>query len=376
MTRFREIERLRGLAILLAVFNHEPLHQLVPWFTGVIGVELFFVISGFVITLSLLRLRQAASRPFATFYLRRAFRLLPMAVVSIGVALAASAWFNTVPAWNPPARVARQAVAALTLTHNYRVFDLGWDLVYFWSLNVEEHFYLVLPLVLLAAARRWRWTFGQLLAGFSAAWLVAVAVRVTTAPGGPYDIVAFWSNHFSTHAQLDFLLAGVLVGLCHHVGVFERPSASREMRIAATLVATAATWGLVFVHSIFTWDSQLGWTMVEACSVVLVWLASFRRGYVLRAPILSELLEYLGARAYVIYLLHMGCWRLIAEFLHRAAGVEQALGTAGVDLVYAALVLVFAEICHHSVEKPFIRLGQRLTRSSPNSPGVAQVRAA
>src|SRR5271170_247375 len=118
MTRFREIERLRGLAIILAVFNHAPLHNLAGWFTGVVGVHLFFTISGFVITLSLLRLFESSPRhPLRDFYVRRLFRLFPLALVSLGVCLAASVWLNQSTVWSPTARVVHQALAALTLNY-------------------------------------------------------------------------------------------------------------------------------------------------------------------------------------------------------------------------------------------------------------------
>ena len=144
LKRFPEIDRLRGLAIVLAVFNHEPLHWLVmSWFTGLVGVHLFFVISGFVITRLLLSLPANSTVPLRVFYTRRFYRLAPMALLSMGFVLAASSVFNAQHAWSSPAEVRAQIRSILLLDYNYQHWKLGWDLIYFWSLVVEEHFYIV-----------------------------------------------------------------------------------------------------------------------------------------------------------------------------------------------------------------------------------------
>jgi peptidoglycan/LPS O-acetylase OafA/YrhL len=146
-----DIEGLRAVAVLLVVLAHIG----VPGLSGgFIGVDVFFVISGFLIT-SLLRREFAASGriDLVRFYARRAVRLLPVATLVVAVTLA-GAWYLA-----PPVRFttfAGDALAAATWTMNLRLDTAGTDYFgdpapspfqHFWSLAVEEQFYLVWPLL-------------------------------------------------------------------------------------------------------------------------------------------------------------------------------------------------------------------------------------
>lgn len=108
---------------------------------GIIGVELFFAISGFVITLMLLRERQRHGRiSFRLFWARRALRILPpFAAACAGIALAAALG---VQEWHWSS-----LWGAVTFTKNLPLFDGDWFFGHFWSLAVEEQFYLCWPLL-------------------------------------------------------------------------------------------------------------------------------------------------------------------------------------------------------------------------------------
>ncbi|MEV0898984.1 acyltransferase family protein [Actinoplanes sp. NPDC049802] len=172
-----DIEGLRAVAVLLVVLAHVGVPGVAG---GFLGVDVFFVVSGFLIT-SLLR-REIASTgrvDLVRFYARRAVRLLPVATLVIVVSLA-GAWF-----WAPPVRFtsfAQDAMAAATYTMNLRLAGTETDYFgdpapspfqHFWSLAVEEQFYLVWPLILLVA--RGRWALAVLAAGTagSFAWSIA-----------------------------------------------------------------------------------------------------------------------------------------------------------------------------------------------------------
>jgi peptidoglycan/LPS O-acetylase OafA/YrhL len=155
----RDIEGLRAVAVLLVVLYHCG----VPFLPGgYVGVDVFFVISGFLITGLLLRERERTGRiSIRAFYGRRIRRLLPAAllvtVVTVGAAYR----------WLPPLRAPQVALDGLFTTVyglNYRLAATGIDylnadaapspLQHFWSLAVEEQFYLIWPLLLLFARRR------------------------------------------------------------------------------------------------------------------------------------------------------------------------------------------------------------------------------
>jgi peptidoglycan/LPS O-acetylase OafA/YrhL len=125
--------------------------------TGMLGVRVFFVISGFLITTLLMRERAATGRvALGRFYARRSVRILPAYVAFLaGMAIAQRA------GWLPPLTepaVTRAGTHALTFTANYAAV-LPWAVRHLWSLSVEEQFYLLWPLVIAAAgvARGARW---------------------------------------------------------------------------------------------------------------------------------------------------------------------------------------------------------------------------
>ncbi|WP_433791807.1 acyltransferase family protein [Actinoplanes sp. CA-252034] len=146
-----DIEGLRAVAVLLVVLAHAGVPGLAG---GFVGVDVFFVISGFLITGLLRREHAATGRIHLTrFYARRAVRLLPLATLVIAVTLA-GAWCLA-----PPVRFtgyATDALAAATYTMNVRLDTIGTDYFgdpapspfqHFWSLAVEEQFYLLWPLL-------------------------------------------------------------------------------------------------------------------------------------------------------------------------------------------------------------------------------------
>ncbi|GAA3255207.1 acyltransferase family protein [Dactylosporangium siamense] len=158
--RFRpDIEGLRAVAVLLVVANHAGLGLV---HGGYVGVDVFFVISGFLITLHLFRELQRTGRiGFGAFYGRRIVRLLPASTVVV-IATVAAAW-----TWMSPVQakaVVFDALSAAAYGINVRLAVLGTDylsaelepspLQHFWSLAVEEQFYFIWPLLLIVAATR------------------------------------------------------------------------------------------------------------------------------------------------------------------------------------------------------------------------------
>jgi peptidoglycan/LPS O-acetylase OafA/YrhL len=163
-SRFRaDVEGLRAVAVLAVVAYHAGL----GWAGGgFVGVDVFYVVSGFLITgLLWEELEHTGRLRFGAFYARRARRLLPAAVLVLVATVAASS------IWLSPLRarvVTGDAAAAALYVANYRFAALGTDylaerfaspLQHYWSLGVEEQFYLLWPLLLVVvflAGRRLR----------------------------------------------------------------------------------------------------------------------------------------------------------------------------------------------------------------------------
>ena len=163
---FHDVEGLRGIAVALVVLFHAGVPHMAG---GFVGVDVFFVISGFLITGLLLREYERNGRvSFRGFYARRARRIIPPAAVTI-VATSIAVWFLM-----PLLSVFRQALdllAAAMNIANWRFIAAGKDYLagasddsvatHFWSLSIEEQFYFVWPVLLVALAvlaKRMRWS--------------------------------------------------------------------------------------------------------------------------------------------------------------------------------------------------------------------------
>jgi peptidoglycan/LPS O-acetylase OafA/YrhL len=201
--RRRDIEGLRAVAVLLVVLYHCG----VPFLPGgYVGVDVFFVISGFLITGLLLDEHDRTGRiAVAAFYARRVLRLLPAAVLVVAATVVAA--YRWLPPVQRPA-VALDAFFTTVYSVNYHLAAAGADylnadgapspLQHFWSLAVEEQFYLVWP-VLLLACRRFRRAALSLLVGAS---LVASVGQTIAHPTWAY---------FGLHTRTWELGAGALI---------------------------------------------------------------------------------------------------------------------------------------------------------------------
>jgi peptidoglycan/LPS O-acetylase OafA/YrhL len=183
--RRRDVQGLRAIAVLVVVLFHAGL----PVSGGFVGVDVFFVISGFVITAMLQREWVDTGRiAFRRFYLRRFKRLTPALALVVAVTVVVSLFLLS--PLGPQQTAAKTGFGALLIVANVVIvrttgdyFDApaaGNPLLHTWSLSVEEQFYVLFPLILMvawAAARRWRarWVPGLLIAvvalvSFGLAW--------------------------------------------------------------------------------------------------------------------------------------------------------------------------------------------------------------
>ncbi|HEY3817214.1 MAG TPA: acyltransferase family protein [Polyangiaceae bacterium] len=370
--KLREIERLRAFAALLVLAVHwDPLKKLLPWILqdpwG--GVDLFFVISGFVVTLSLVRLLPAvedegtffsafnlARQGLRTFYVRRFFRIMPAALaVALLVRVGASVFpgeFGSTRQWFD------EFIAFFGGIYNY-MFGFRGDLrlnVY-WSLAVEEHFYLLLPVIFLMFR-----TTNRRLGACAGLALFSIIARGIPRPEGAQEI-AF--EMYSSHLRFDSLMAGVALALVRTVGAAP-VMPKRLMRfviLPMVLVIIACLPGVAPRHV----EQREGFIALWMFSGLLVSYAALDRGYVLSIPYVGRVFEYIGARSYSIYLLHQQVYRL--EDAERKLWPRYAALTPDSphpwQRVVTLLVATFiaAELLYRLVERPFIRLGRRLIES-------------
>jgi peptidoglycan/LPS O-acetylase OafA/YrhL len=369
--KLREIELLRAAAVLMVLLHHSDLRKLAPdilketWS----GVDLFFVISGFVVTLSLRRLLPdlsgspslltalaAARDSLHVFYARRFFRILPAAAAVI-LLTRALAWVS--PEFGTSDELMRESVAFFGGMYNYTFSSHLHEarLGQYWSLSVEEHFYLLLPLLFLA----FRTTQSRLAA------CVACGFASIVARGwpGPRTTDVFYQR-FASHLRFDSLLAGVVLALvAGHLG----PASSAPRIMPRGLMRGFLLPGCLALVAVLPATLPDAVLAIEApialwfLSAVLVAYAALDEGYV-ALPGMTRVLEYVGSRSYALYLVHVTMFR-VTHVLAQLWPAYRGLMGRGADwkhgLAQLALALAGAEILHRAVETPFLRLGRVAT---------------
>jgi peptidoglycan/LPS O-acetylase OafA/YrhL len=371
-----EIERLRAIAVVMVVCAHfgPPIGEWATIFGNPrTGVDIFFVISGFVVSRSLLRqlpdlrdvkdIGEAFGRSLGSlkaFYTRRFFRIFPLAIAAMGIQYCLHV-FGT-PVGGNLNGFWREVFAIFSGVYNYSMPEEGYDQFgVYWSLSVEEHFYLLLPLGFLFCRTRGR-RIGLAMAGIA---LVVFVSRpfLSTAPAG-WAFPAYYQI-FSSHLRFDALLAGVVSAL-----LFEGPPSKpflppALLRWAILPSCLALIWAIPRVLPAHAYAHQ-GFTAAWALSTVVVTYASFAKGYVLEIPVLRRVLEHIGARSFAIYLLHIPVLRLsdsIGAYWPAYGGWKSAHPAPYWPLYFGA-VLLFAELSWWALEAPMQNLGRRLIESA------------
>jgi peptidoglycan/LPS O-acetylase OafA/YrhL len=368
----QEIERLRAIAVIMVVFAHvtPPIADWAAIFRHPrTGVDIFFVISGFVVSRSLLRqlpdlrdakdIGEAFTRSLGclkAFYTRRFFRIFPLAIATMAFQYVLHV-FGT-PVGGDFNGFWREVFAIFSGVYNYSMPEEGYSQFgVYWSLSIEEHFYLLLPLAFLFCRTRAR-RIGLSIAGIA---LVAFVLRtfLGTAPAG-WAYPEYYQL-MSSHLRFDALLAGVAAAL-----LFEEPPSKpflppALLRWGILPSCVALIWAMPRALPGQTYFHQ-GFTAAWLLSAVLVTYASFAKGYVFEIPVLRRVLERIGARSYAVYLLHIPVQRLsdaIAAYWPAYSGWKSA--NPGLHWpVYFAAVLLFAEFSWWALEAPMQNLGRRL----------------
>jgi peptidoglycan/LPS O-acetylase OafA/YrhL len=343
------IDGLRGIAILFVVATH--LHFLE---SGFFGVDLFFVISGFLITTLLLQEAECTgSIDLRQFYLRRAARILPAMAAVILVVYT----FNLqCDVKNPNANNGKEALGAIFFYLNWlHAFGAPVScLVHLWSLSIEEQFYLVWPGVLsvLACVVRSR---SNLLLG------IVIGLGILGPEVGRTLLwPSTWTNihYYRTDLRFDALCWGALVAWGGARSIILRTLIATYSTPAAVLgVAVLAFHGLFLTDPWRRYYLAYGaYTAVAASSAILVSCVAFAQPRLLVKALEFSILRWIGVVSYGLYL-----WHPVVMLLHWHLWSISFLTPFSVPdlakkLVDFALSCAVAAVSFYFWERPFIRL--------------------
>jgi peptidoglycan/LPS O-acetylase OafA/YrhL len=337
----------RALSVLGVIFYHSLQNGLKPgsiWahfaVRGNAGVDVFFAISGFLICGKLLaELRESGTISLRNFYLRRCFRIFPpvWSYLAVLAVLSSIGWIAT-QGWEFGSTVSFVR-NYFPLYHN-RIF--GTYTAQFWSLAVEEHFYLLWPVTMLMLGpkvRRIGW----------AALITCLCVFVWRIVDAHYGwLIPFGTDVTSkTDTRIDALLWGCLAAIIYpRVNARLKSSRfGRNLWIPVLIAALLAT----FLKNI-PGDSLIKAILFPAMIMSTVISPKSLLGWFLELP----LLKWIGRLSYSIYV-----WQQLAAFRAESASPLRMLQVFPYNI---AVIFVFAGCSYYLVERPMVRLGHLLAR--------------
>jgi len=355
--RIAGFDGIRALAVICVVLQHVGVWQyaqasgffgkrLMPLFSGTTGVQAFFILSGFLITILLIKEQRTTGRiSIAAFMVRRSLRIFPLYLLFCILATLAFYFLNGNVPW-------RALVHAFLYAYNFVPNDAYVPLLgHTWSLAVEEHFYLVWPFIFAFGFARRRRGLIVGLSGFILLSLVLHLILVRQAFAADY-FIARWSFIAGYSIALGCLGALLVTGA---------RSRGADVSVFATLGAVVV--GIVlYANSLYidtdSWFVQnvlCGYIRSVGIWLIILWLYMNQSSAAVRV-LDTRPLRYLGTISYGIYmwqgfLLSTGPKRLAGEMWppHPAVGL--------------AMLVVIAPLSYRYIEQPFLKWKERYTRA-------------
>jgi peptidoglycan/LPS O-acetylase OafA/YrhL len=348
------LDGIRAIAVSLVFLAHSGLEHVIP---GGLGVTIFFVLSGYLIS-TLLRIEYAGSPTLdlRAFYLRRLLRLMPpLFIITSVVGLIAAAGLV-----DGSFSVAGLA-AVLLYFGNYFVIATDFAAVpagiaVVWSLAVEEHFYLVYPPLAAILLRIGR-------AGVSAATLLGLCLLVLAwrcwlvAHGAPEDHLTM-----ATDTRVDAILFGCLLAVWKNPWL-DHPPAANSRRDGLLVAAAIATLLFTLLYRDAWFRMTLRYSLQSMAIVVFIYLAVGRSNHWSLRWLNARVMTYLGAISYTVYLSH----HVVLLAIEKHWPQWNWMTATAVAMV---VTLAIAEPMRRWVEDPCARLRRRLHKRATPAPAA------
>jgi len=345
------LDGLRAVSFLLVFMAHAGLERFVP---GGLGVTIFFFLSGFLIT-TLLRgeYEQHDAINLRHFWIRRILRILPpfytVLIVSLGLS-----WLI-----DPPGTLYPPAVMSQLLQYtNYWVIDHGFPgqprgTGVYWSLAVEEHFYLVFPWLYIAMQRAKLALRSQALC----LWVLCAVVLLWRLYLVSHAHVSLNRTYMASDTRVDSILFGCALAVWHNPVLDPLKLHERRWKYFYTPLAFAVLIGCFFVRG-YEFREAARYSL-QGVALTILFIAAIRfHRWSAFAWLNTRPMNFIGLLSYSLYLLHLAVLMRIEDNLPQLARpLQAALGLA--------LAIALAYLIYITIEQPAARLRRRLLEASP-----------
>lgn len=351
---------IRAISVLIVIIAHAGYGWIIP---GGLGVTIFFFLSGYLITTLLLHeYENSGTIDVKEFYLRRFFRLFPPFFLTLAIA------YGLVAAGVLPGGISLGGVLAqIFYFANYYaiLFDTQYLIpsgtIIFWSLAVEEHFYIFYPLILLALlsfglSRRTIGIVFSLICVAVLAWRVHLVAQ-------PDFVEA--RTYFATDTRIDSIIFGALLALWSNP--FDRIDDNGRMNLRqwAWVLASGGIFAFTLLYRDGAFRETYRYTLQGIALFPLFYFSIRYHGNLLFRPLNSAILSRIGVWSYAIYLIHFVVIKLIAA-------LWPALEERPLVLVVAGTVIAmgYAAVIDRWVD-PYFRRRKRAGRAAAGRPAAA-----
>jgi len=343
MTKIHALDGLRAIAVITVTVSHLHSRQgnLTFTFAGALGVQLFFVVSGFLITTLLLREeKKHGSISLRRFWMRRMLRIMPAYLVYV-IAI----WL--IDASNESLSVNSSSyLAALTFTTGYAHGD--YELGHLWSLGVEMQYYLIWPLVVFLGSPRARWVFAALLI------LAGIGARVV--------VYRYFGSSMMFAAGSVCNMDGIILGSILAMLAESQSSVlqslggkSAKWVLSCAFFASTLVIGLSLARQAGFITVPIGKLVTALSLAVFVgWIVFGRLGVVQRV-LNSAPFCWIGTISYSIYL-----WQQFVLRPGGLAGIWPVLHWLDQPLAALTATIIISAISYYVLERPLVEMRKRL----------------